>query len=296
MKQILKKIGILSFPVFIIQIMMCVCLASELTEVPFAYNILPVLKENSVIDGNVTSTLGFHLFEESSDIYYLGELIPVTDQYFEIDISELSGKTILQFSNSMGETKEFPYYISNEEGKIENYELIKGYFFDVYVETYRNMKIIYTDREKAIIPNMKEYLAILPENYIQNVDTIKLIPFENTKNIAGVTKENFITLYKFSKYDPRTQKNVLFHEIGHTFANKMMTKQIIDYSYTNYTNAALLDQKSVSHYATKFTEENNRYSEDFAESMAFYFISSTFDKQYPNRAKYIRELLELPMV
>lgn len=294
MKQFMKIVFYMFVVVLVVQMLICVCLASELTErVPFEYNILPVTKENSVIDSKVTSKLGFNLFENMGTFYYLGKPVTVKDNYFEIDITDLSGECILHFYNGRGEFRNVRYYITNKDGKLFNYELIKGYFFDINVETYRGIQIIYTNREKTIIDTMKKYLSELPDNLIQNVATIKMIPLENTKNIAGVTKENQITLYKFSKYDSRTQKNVLFHEIGHTFASRLMSKQIIDYSYTDYTQAAMKDKQSVSHYAKKFTEENNRYSEDFADSIAFYFISSNFNTKYPHRYEYINKIIDM---
>ena len=294
MKQFLKKVFCLFVVMFVIQMLICVCLASELTEmVPFEYNLLPVVKEHSIIDSKVTSSLGFDLFEMQGNVYYLGRPLWINNQHFDIDITGLSGETTLHFENEFGESCDIHYFITNEEGKISHYELIKGYYFDVIVETYRGIQIIYTEREQKIIDTIKSYLSELPENLIQNVAIIKMVPFENTKNIAGVTKERQITLYKISKYDTRTQKNIIFHEIGHTFANRLMTKQIIDYSYTNYSQAALQDRQSVSHYAKKFTEENNRYSEDFADSIAFYFISSNFATKYPHRYEYINQIINL---
>ena len=59
-----------------------------------------------------------------------------------------------------------------------------------------------------------------------------------------------------------------------------------------YQKAVEKDKKSVSNYSQKFTSENGKYSEDFADSVAFFFINATsFAKKYPNRAQYIQQLL-----
>ena len=151
--------------------------------------------------------------------------------------------------------------------------------------------IIYTKKEKDSLGDLMRYLDNLPENILENVDTIKMIPYENSSNIAGVTKENMITLYKFSKYPEHTQKNIIIHEIAHTWANKLIAEERIDYLFTDYTNTITLDKNVVSHYARRSTEKTGRTSEDFAESVAFYFINPAFSKIYPNRFAYIQSLL-----
>ena len=69
---------------------------------------------------------------------------------------------------------------------------------------------------------------------LENVNSITLIPYENTSNIAGSAKGNNITLYKFSKYATSTQKNILYHEIAHIWANDLIDNKVIDYSYSDY--------------------------------------------------------------
>ena len=101
----------------------------------------------------------------------------------------------------------------------------------------------------------------------------------------------YITLYQFSSYAKQTAKQILYHEIAHTFANHLMDKKIIDYSYTQYTEVVSKDYHFVTSYAKNFASENDRFSEDFAESVALYLISSNFHNKFPNRAKYIRGLL-----
>ena len=71
-----------------------------------------------------------------------------------------------------------------------------------------------------------------------------------------------------------------------------MIQKEIDYSYTTYQQVAEKDHKFVTTYAQNYAESNKRYSEDFADSVAFYFIDKNFEKNYPNRANYIKELLE----
>ena len=62
-----------------------VSLAGE--NVPFFYNVLPAEENNSIIDTNYTSTISFNLYENENAIYYNNEIINVTNNHFEIDIS-----------------------------------------------------------------------------------------------------------------------------------------------------------------------------------------------------------------
>ena len=141
---------------------------------------------------------------------------------------------------------------------------------------------------------MITYLKKLPDKLLENLNTITMIPYENSSNIAGVTKENSITLYKFSQYSSTTQKNIIYHEIAHTWASYLMQKKIIDYSYTDYSAFAKADNNFVSNYAKEHIAQKESYSEDFAESVSFYFISqNSFKKKYPQRFIYINSLLKL---
>ena len=94
-----------------------------------------------------------------------------------------------------------------------------------------------------------------------------MIPYGNKQNIAGTTKDGVTTLFKYSQYTIAEKKNILYHEIAHTWADKLMDKKIIDYSYTNYQEIVKKDNNYVSSYAEKFA------------------------KKYPNRTQYFKELL-----
>jgi hypothetical protein len=122
-----------------------------------------------------------------------------------------------------------------------------------------------------------------------------MIPYSNTSNIAGTTKNRTITLYNFGKYAKTTQMNIIYHEIAHTWASNLMDNKMIDYSYTNYQNIVNQDKNFISSYAKKFAENHDgKLSEDFADSVAFFFINQkSFAKTYPNRAVYINELLNI---
>lgn len=263
------------------------------SSIPFSYNILPQTPNLSIIDTKVQNQLEFKLYEPINTLYYNGKPVNISNNTFQIDISNLSGKATLVFENEEKQSTSFAYYFSDKDGKVADFELVEGENLTTYVTTFKNIKIIYSNQEKATIKRITSYLEKLPDTLLGNVNSITLIPYENTSNIAGVTKGSFITLYKFSQYSTTTQKNILYHEIAHTWANYLMQKKIIDYTYTDYSTFAKADKNFVTSYSEKYTKENNRYSEDFAESVAFFFMNNrSFQKKYPYRFEYIESLLK----
>jgi len=283
------------FYMFMIIFSTSIVLASNVVSyapsISLQHNILATVSEGTTIDTTAQSKLKFNLFESIDEIYYNGHLVNIENNSFEIDITGLHGKNTFIF-NTNNEMAQFTYYLSNESGLLEDYELIKDKTLDAYITTHKKIRIIYTNKETDNLIDIINYLDILPDKLLENVEMIKMIPYENSSNIAGIAKNNTITLYKYSKYNVLTKQNILFHEIAHTFANKLINENILDYSYTEYAQKIALDNNQVSHYAKKFNEENGRASEDFAESIAFYFINPVFRKIHPNRAAYIEELLK----
>ena len=263
------------------------------SNVPFKYNIIPLEANNSIIDTKHQKQIEFKLFESMDKIYYNGNQINIKDKTFSIDVSKLSGETTITFNDSNNQTVSFSYYFSDKKGKVDGHELVEGKKLTTYVTTYNDIKIIYSNKEKNAAKRLITYLKKLPNTILENVDTITLTPYETTSNIAGVTKENCITLYKFSKYSTSTQKNVIYHEIAHTWANKLIEQKVIDYSYTDYSEIVKNDNNYVSTYSKSYIEEKGKYNEDFADSVAFFFMNErSFKKKYPCTFEYINKLKE----
>lgn len=293
MKQLLKKIYLsISLLLLINLFSMQVILA--LSSIPFAYNVLPQEANQSIIDTKTQKKLEFKLYEPVNAIYYNGKQVKIQNNSFQIDVSNLSGKNTLTFQDSENQTVSFSYYFSDKKGKVSDYELVKEKDLSTYITTYKNIKIIYSDKEKTSATRLISYLKKLPSKLLKNIDTITMIPYETTSNIAGVTKESSIILYKFSQYSSTTQKNILYHEVAHTWANALIQNKIIDYSYTDYAEFVKADKNFVSTYAKEIIEQTERYNEDFAESISFYFINQrSFKKKYPQRFQYIDSLIRL---
>ena len=299
MNKLFSASNLILFYLFIILFSVTIVLASNTVSfspsISFEYNLLSTVAEGTTIDTNAQTKLRFNIYEYIDEVYCNGRLVDIdySTNSFEIDLTGMHGKTTFTFRDANNTKIQFTYYLSNKKGLLEGYELVKGKKIKAYITTYNGIRIIYTNPEKGSLGDLIKYIDDLPENLLENVDTIKMIPYENSSNIAGVTKENVITLYKFSKYSKQTQKNILIHEIAHTWANKLISENKIDYLFTDYTNAVSLDKNIVSHYARRFTEKTGRTSEDFAESVAFYFINPAFSKMYPNRSVYIQNLLAI---
>ena len=264
---------------------------------PLEYNIVPETKVNSIIDINYQKKLNFKVIEYTQDIFYEGKPVKLKNNSFSIDVSKTYGNKSIKFTNSNNESVEFKYLFSDKKGKLENYELVSGKKLNVYVTTIKDIRVIYTDKEKSTTSKLKNYLNKLPKNMLKNINEFKMIPFSNTQNIAGTTRETTIILYNFNKYNATTQKNILYHEIAHTWANKLMDKKYIDYDYTDYKTIVEKDNNYVSSYARDFAKQNKgKLSEDFADAIAFHFMNPTkFKKQYPNRTNYFKKLLEIEL-
>ena len=277
--------------VFVCLLSMQVAFASS--SVPFQYNIIPMEKINSIIDTKAQDKLSFKLYEEIDVIYYNDNPVTIVDNSFSIDVTGLSGKSTLTFKDKDGQNVSFSYYFSDNSGKVGDYELVANKNLTAYVSTINGIKVIYSDKEVKTIKRLTSLLKKLPNTMLENVNSITLIPYENTSNIAGSAKGNNITLYKFSKYATSTQKNILYHEIAHIWANDLIDNKVIDYSYSDYSKAVIEDNNYVSNYSKSYIIEKNKYSEDFADSVAFFFISErSFKNKYPHRFGYISELLE----
>ncbi len=279
-------------------VIVCLMLSSmsfAFAKTPIEYNIIASTKDNSIIDTKAQKKLYFSIIDDSEEVYYNNKKINIKDHEFYVDVSKLSGKQEIIFSDVNDNKVSFKYLFSDKKGKLQDYELVTGKNLNVFITTVKNIKIIYTDKEKSSVSKIKSYLNKAPKNMLVNLKEIKMIPYSNSSNIAGTTKDETITLYNFSKYTANTQKNIIYHEIAHTWAKYLMDKKVIDYSYTKYNEYVNKDNNFVSGYAKDFADgHNGRLSEDFADSLAFYIINQkSFKKQYPNRTEYLKALLSL---
>ena len=158
--------------------------------------------------------------------------------------------------------------------QIENVEL--GTFFMLKNDT----KFIYREKDKKSLNLVLKYWEDLPIKVKQGV---KEIHFEDKKGeVAGVTKGTSITLYDFSAYNISTQRHILYHEIGHTFANELGRLNKLDFD--KYIEVAKKDKSYLSNYSKKKIKENNNYSEDFADAFSMYFRENdVLKRKHKNR-------------
>jgi len=254
-------------------------------KIALKYNIIAAddSKNNSVIDSKIQKKLNFKLFSVQGAVYFNNQEINIVDKNFEIDLTGLTGKQEIKFTNSENESVIFTYYISDENGLIQNYKLENE---QAYVKTVNDVKILYTNKDSKKIDYVENIINKLPTNLKTNVSEIELLPVKHSSNAAGITNYNKITLYNLSNYSNSEIKRIIIHEITHTWAHDLRTKKIIDYSYTNYEKAVKKDNNYVTNYS------KNSLSEDFADSVAYYLIDTTsFTKKFPARANYIKALM-----
>ena len=251
-------------------------------------------KKESIIDVNSQKELVFYIVNSNKkDIFYNGKLVDIQNNEFKISTFNLEGYKTITFKDLQGDEVSFNFWFSNRKGQIKDYPLFNNELQLINVKTLRNTLILYSNKDRNAFNFVEKYFNKLPINFTSNIKMIKMIPYGNKQNIAGTTKDEVTTLYDYKSYTIAEKKNILYHEIAHTWANKLMDKKYIDYSYTDYQEIIKKDGNYVSSYAAKFANEHkDRPSEDFADGMAFYLIDENkFTKKYPNRAKYFKELL-----
>lgn len=266
--------------------------ASE--KIALNYNIIPDIPNGYVVDSNHTKQINFSLFENENELYYNNQILKIENNIFSIPLDSLSGETNFVISNSSGETVSYTYYISDKDGYLKNYKFdeIQNSKNKIFIKTIKNIPIIYTTKEEKVVKEIEKILLSLPDNLLNNINEIRMIPAKHKSKAAGITKYNKIALYKLSSYSKSTIKNIVIHEIAHTWAYDLMTDKVLDYSYTDYQEAVKKDKKFPSKYAKEYVIEGN-YSEDFAESVSFYFINTkSFSKKFPARTEYIKSILE----
>lgn len=261
--------------------------------VAFNYNVMPDVQNGYVIDSNHTNQIGFSLFENEDAIYLNGNLLEVEDDRFSISIDGLTGKQSFTLSNAKGEEITYTYYISDGKGYLEGFkfdELKNNY--KTYIKTVKGISLIYTSKDLKTISKVEKIINELPEELLVNVEEMKFIPAKHSSKAAGITKYNKISFYNLSSYSSNTLKNVVIHEISHTWAHALTKEKKIDYSYTDYRKVVEIDKTFPSKYAKTNVAVGN-YSEDFAESVSFYLMNiKSFTQKYPARAEYIKNLLD----
>lgn len=258
------------------------------------YNVASNIQNGYVVDSTCTNRINFSLFEAEESIFCNNEPVIIEDNNFSISIEGLSGKQEFILTNDLGETTTYTYYISDDNGYLENYkfEELKTKNTKTYIKTIKGVTVIYTSKDTKSINTLEEIISSLPDELLANLKEIRLIPAKHSSKAAGITKYNKITLYNLSSYSKSTIKNIVIHEIAHTWAYDLIKDKAIDYSYTNYKKVVNSEKKFPSTYA-KENVKNGNYSEDFAESVAFYLINTkSFERKYPARADYIKKLLE----
>lgn len=149
-------------------------------------------------------------------------------------------------------------------------------------------KFIYRETDKETLNLVLKYLEDLPLEVKQGIKEIYL---EDRKGeIAGVTKGTSITLYDFFAYDTLTQRHILYHEIGHTFANEMSRLNKLDFD--RYIEVVNKDKNYLLNYSKNKINENNNYSEDFADTFSMYFRDNdVLKRKYKNRYEFLDNLI-----
>lgn len=262
--------------------------------IALVYNVMPDFPNGQAIDSTHTNQISFSLFESGETLFYNGKQLEVKENRFYIDTKDLSGENTFEITNLENEKVKFTYYFSNKDGYLPNYSMseLKDKTYKTYIKTIRNISVIYTEKDSKSISKIEKIISNLDENIIRNVTEIRLIPVNHTSHAAGITKYDKITLYNISSYSTQTIKNIVIHEIAHTWASSLMQKKIIDYSYSDYKLVVNKDSKFPSKYAKENVETGN-YNEDFAESVSFYLINEkSFTKKYPARAEYLKEIIK----
>ena len=260
--------------------------------VPFFYNVLPEFDSNSIIDSK-NDVISFDLWEDEEKVFVNGEEVQILDNHFVIDTHGLSGKQEFVITNDKNEEVIYTYYISDEDGFVEDYEDEEIGNKDVYVTTYESVKFIYTEKDARSVEKVFDLLDNMPTQMKENLKEIKMVPSKTRGNVAGVTKYDSITFYGLSSYRNETFENIVYHEVAHTWAYELIRNKVLDFNYSEYSDLAREDDNYVSTYSRKAIIKNDDYSADFAASVAFYMIDSEdFEMNHPARAEFISSIID----
>ena len=258
------------------------------------YNITSDKKNNYPIDTNYTKMINFSLFEEiDKPLFINNEKVNIINKKFSIPVESYQGKKSFIISD-LKEEIVYSYFFSDQKGFLKDFSLenLKKKY-KTYIITIKNIPIIYTSKEKQIILKLKQIIEDLPEEMLVNIKEIILNPEKSPSEASAITSYDKITCYKLSNYSLKKIKNIIIHEIAHTWGHKLREKKILDYHYTQYKEYAKKDKKFPSDYAKKCVKNKDDYAEDFAEAIAFYFIDlKKFKKDFPNRLVYIEKLFQ----
>lgn len=277
---------------FVMLVVSSTCLASD--KVPLVYNIMPSIQNESAIDSETTSKIEFSLYDEETMLWVNGAPVEIVDNKFYIDVSNIKGKVTFEFTNDVEESAKFTYFISDGDGYLDEFKLdeVSDKDYKTYIDTVRNIEIIYTEKDKKSLKNIQKTLESVPEEITLNVNEIKLVPAKHASGASGITRDDKVVIYNASKFGTKTLKNIILHEVAHTWSNKLIEDKKIDYSFTEYAKLLEGIKKFPSNYAKQNVLKGN-YSEDFAESVAFYYINTkSFAKKFPIRTQYIEKLVQ----
>lgn len=277
---------------FVMLVVSSTCLASD--KVPLVYNIMPSIQNESAIDSETTSKIEFSLYDEETMLWVNGAPVEIVDNKFYIDVSNIKGKVTFEFTNDVEESAKFTYFISDGDGYLDEFKLdeVSDKDYKTYIDTVRNIEIIYTEKDKKSLKNIQKTLESVPEEITLNVNEIKLVPAKHASGASGITRDDKVVIYNASKFSTKTLKNIILHEVAHTWSNKLIEDKKIDYSFTEYAKLLEGIKKFPSNYAKQNVLKGN-YSEDFAESVAFYYINTkSFAKKFPIRTQYIEKLVQ----
>ena len=154
---------------------------------------------------------------------------------------------------------------------------------------------------------MAEAIEQLPKKLQASIKEVHLADFENPQDpfwrqtYKGFTRsfatggDGVVTFYKNTAAEATTDgseivtaKNTFYHETGHNIDRMMHTVS----GRSKWQKAMSADQKK-SNLASPTTYGENSASEDFAESMEWYYRDRKwFEKMFPNRYKIIQDIMK----
>ena len=120
-------------------------------------------------------------------------------------------------------------------------------------KTQKQLEIEYQNEED--LTNVISLLEEIPPEIVGCVDKLVLYDNEVEENVAGVSKDRTIKLYDFSSYCVANQKHIIYHEFAHIWGNKLMQYKVLDYHYTDYSEAVRKDNNYISNYSKKYIIE-----------------------------------------
>lgn len=268
--------------------------------------IISELRNNKTVKNLKSELTEFkeYLAEGMTEIEDVDGIVSIPDKIDQIN-KELSNQT-KEFKDTFDLYHKENFLYTDKATFIPGTSIKKDFNTNVYIDKNNNTySISYEPGMEEKAKEVAFIIGTLPEK-LRNITNIMLTTERNPADerwskAYGTEFHSAATCNSVSKVvvawegsNESTDINTLYHEFAHSLDSRRTTNEIA--SSTEYVEAFSKDgEKFTTEYASSagklFNKSNRKLGEDFAESVAAYYKNGDkFQKQFPNKYAFMREL------